>query len=165
MAESTLAVIQLVDFTTRVARRVKDSLSSTREVPEYLREINIHLPLFIATLEQTGNDIEKGLYSEQVSEKLKKLVDECTADIYKIEEILAQVTPNEADSKGRRLRRAMLGVKFGRDVRGISSRLLQTIDSLILIQRAAVVKTLNEIRIGQRNSGVPLSFQHENSGG
>jgi molecular chaperone GrpE (heat shock protein) len=156
MADSAVAVIQLVDFTTRVARRVKNSVSNTGEVPEHLRETHLHLPLLIATLQQTRLDIESELYSEQTSTALKKLIDESTADICKLEDVLAQTT-NDANSKRNRVRRAISGIKHDREVRNITSRLLRTIDGLVLLRTAASTKTPNGVRMGQHeDSGVGL---------
>ncbi|KAL3487624.1 hypothetical protein BJX62DRAFT_240892 [Aspergillus germanicus] len=157
MADSAAAVVQLVDFTTKIARRVKDSVSDTRGAPEHLREIHLHLPLLIATLQQTKLDVENELYSEQISTTLKKLIDESTADIRKIEDVLTQATPSDANSRRNRVRRAISGVKWDREVRNISSRLLRTIDSLVLLQMAASAKTPNGTRVRS-------SIQHEDSG-
>ncbi|KAL3458073.1 hypothetical protein BJX64DRAFT_292527 [Aspergillus heterothallicus] len=161
MADSAVGVIQLVDFTARVARRLNESLHNTGETPDYLREISLDLPLIIATLEQTSSDIKIELYSDSTTSTLTKLIGDCTADINKIEDVLAQTRPSASDSKRRRLHRAIRRSSSDRVVRDISARLLRTVDRLVLIQSAASVKALNGIRAGQREPGAAPSTRNE----
>ncbi|KAL2862242.1 uncharacterized protein BJX67DRAFT_310801 [Aspergillus lucknowensis] len=149
MAETATSVLQLVDSATRLVDRLGNFLNNTGEAPENLRETKFQLPLLISTLQQIRVDIEQGVYTDSTSSALQKLFDACMADVSRVEDLLAQVTPH-ADTKWKRMRRAISGLKYDKEIRSIGSRFSRYIQSLLLLQTAVSGNTLREIKTTER---------------
>ena len=69
------SVVQLVDFTVKIFERINHYIRCVNEAPETLREIAIHLILFIDALHRVQFHIDFGYFNPQTSSALKLLID------------------------------------------------------------------------------------------
>lgn len=128
------STVQLVDFTTKLAHRLNHFIDSVDEVPECLRDITLHLPLFAETLRRTQFHIDHNHYNPQTSAIIKALIDESSLQLVFLEEILSKVTPIQNDSKMTRRRKAVYSLKHEKTINKIQSRISACIEKLLLFQ-------------------------------
>lgn len=69
--------IQFIDFTAKFLERLNDDIHHVEEVPESVRGIRLHLPLFIEALRRTQFHIDHGHYDLKTSAVLKSFITEC----------------------------------------------------------------------------------------
>ncbi|EAW17043.1 uncharacterized protein NFIA_003990 [Aspergillus fischeri NRRL 181] len=128
------STIQLVDFTVKIFDRLNHYLHLVDEVPESLRGIRLHLPLFIEALRRTQSHIDHGHYNPMTSDVLKSFVDECKSQMILLEDILVKVTPAHDDSKIIRSRKAVCSLKHEKALKKIHLNLSGYIEKLLLFQ-------------------------------
>lgn len=132
------STIQLIDFTARVFERLNDYIHHVEEVPEMLRGIRLHLPLFIEALRRTQFHIDHGHYSPATSVTLQLFIDECYSQMLLLQEILTTVTPIQGDSRMLRSRKAFWSLKQERSLKNIHSNLSGYIEKLLLFQSMVI---------------------------
>lgn len=128
------STIQLMDFTAKVFDRLNDYIHHVEDVPESLRGIRLHLPLFIEALRRTEFHIGHRHYNPTTSAVLNLLIDECTSQMIMLEDILSAVTPNPEDSRMIRGRKAICSLKQEKSLKKIYSNLSGYIEKLLLFQ-------------------------------
>ncbi|KAK4691627.1 hypothetical protein P7C71_g5408, partial [Lecanoromycetidae sp. Uapishka_2] len=92
------AIVQFVDFGTRVANRLIDFSTGINNVPKAFHEIKTQLPLIIDTLRHTKDQADAQQLSEVTASALNPVIDECTLQVKELENILTKVLPTEQDS-------------------------------------------------------------------
>jgi hypothetical protein len=59
------AIVQFVDFGSKIVERLQDFHSSVNEVPKAFRDVKIELPLLLNTLKWTKAQAESGAISRE----------------------------------------------------------------------------------------------------
>lgn len=136
MVGAVASVIQLVDFTTRVFERVNLYIHRVDEAPETLRDIGIHLPLFIDALHRIQFHIDFGHFNPQTSAALKILIDECFSQMTVLDDLMTKLTPKPGDSKLTKTRKAILSLKDEKTLEKIFSKISGYIKMLLLYQNS-----------------------------
>lgn len=132
------STIQLIDFTAKVFERLNDYIHHVEEVPETLRGIRLHLPLFIEALRRTQFHIDHGHFTPTISVVLEMFIDECNSQMLLLQEILTTVTPIREDSKMLRSRKAICSLKQEKSLKKIHSNLSGYIEKLLLFQSTII---------------------------
>lgn len=130
------SVIQLVDFTTKVFERVNQYVRRADEAPETLRDIGIHLPLFIDALRRIQFHIDFGHFNPQASSALNILTDECYSQMIVLDDLMKKLTPEQGDSKLTKTRKAILSLKDERTLERIFYKVSGYIKMLLLYQNS-----------------------------
>lgn len=74
---SASAIVQLIDFGSKIIYRLSDFSADVQEVPKTFRQIKTQLPLIIDTLEQIKVQADAHQVSETTAKALKPVLDEC----------------------------------------------------------------------------------------
>lgn len=128
------SVIQLVDFTSKVFDRVNNYIHRVDEVSENLRDITIHLPLFIDAMHRIQFHIDLGSFNLQTTPALKLLIDECFSQMNALDDLLTKLNPEPGGSKLTKTRKAILGLKDDKTLERIFSKVSGYIEILLRYQ-------------------------------
>ncbi|KAJ5172264.1 hypothetical protein N7492_004857 [Penicillium capsulatum] len=140
------STVQLMDFTAKLFERLNDYIRHVEEVPESVRGIRLHLPLFIEALRRTQFHIDHGHYNPTTSAALKIFIDECNTQMLLLQDILTSVTPIRGDSRILRSQKAICSLKQEKSLKKIHSSLSGYIEKLLLFQ-TTVISGQNMVRM------------------
>jgi hypothetical protein len=104
-------IVQLVDFGTRVLKRLNEYQSSLAEIPEAFRNIKSELPVLLDALRQTKAAIDAGLLQDESKKALIPAVEGCGVQIKELDTIIEKVLPVLSDSWARRSRKALRSLR------------------------------------------------------
>jgi hypothetical protein len=128
------STIQLIDFTAKVFDRLNDYIRHIDEVPETLREIKLHLPLFIEILQRVQTFIDFGYFNPRTSSVLKDFVDESYSQMVLLDDLLVKITPDKGDSMMKKGRKAIFSLKEESTLKKIFENISGYIEKLLLFQ-------------------------------
>jgi hypothetical protein len=143
MAEGLAAVsvaaniIQLVDFSAKVVRRLEQFHSDVGEVPKSLRHINAELPVLSTTLQQIREAVEAESVGKGTKDALIPVVDECREQIAQLDAILAKTLPATNDSWRTKSKKAIISLHQDDKVESIAKILRNYITTLTFYHTAA----------------------------
>ena len=145
-------IVQLVDFGSKVLRRLNDFQSSVREIPKPFKHVKDELPILLETLSQTKAAVEKGSISEDTKKALLLVVNGCQTQITKLDNVISKSLPQEGDSWGKRTGKAILSLRQDAKVAKITAMLRTHIQSLTNYRVAAssTAPTANGMSIWSR---------------
>jgi hypothetical protein len=124
------AIVQFVDFGSKIARRLQDFHSSAVEVPKAFQDVKVELPLLVDTLKRTQAQAESGIYSKETQQALLPVVEGCRSQAELLDDILVKILPNTEDSPMRRGVKAFSSVGQERKVEQIASTLRKYVQIL-----------------------------------
>lgn len=124
------AIVQIIDFGSRVIGRLNEFQSDTKDVPKILRDLKIRLPLLVNTLGQTKEQAESAPPDDETARALKSVVDGCLSQIRLLEDILTKDVPTEKDSSLRKRLKALWSLAHDKDVQKITTALEGYIQTL-----------------------------------
>lgn len=127
MAESLAVVgivsniIQLVDFGSRVLKRLEEYQSKVGKIPEAFRHIKIELPILLDALQQTKVAIDTGSMLDETKTSLLVAIEECRVQIASLDDIIVKALPKSGDSWSRRGRKALGSLRYDAKVERITA--------------------------------------------
>jgi hypothetical protein len=136
MAEALAAIsivaniIQLVDFSSKLLRRLDEFRSSLGEVPKSFQHFSAELPVLTATLQQIKEANEAGLVRDETEKPLNSAIEGCKEQIRLLDSLLAKVLPTVTDSRLRRGTKAVLSLNQEAKVESITKILHSYIRTL-----------------------------------
>ena len=104
-------LIQLVDFSAKVVRRLNDFQSSLDDVPKSLRSIKMELPILQHTVETLTAAINAGSIGAKTQKALAPALEGCLEQIEMLDRIFDTILPVAGDSWGRRSKKAILSLQ------------------------------------------------------
>jgi N-terminal domain on NACHT_NTPase and P-loop NTPases len=125
------AIVQFVDFSTKIIQRLDEFKSRVGEVPQTFRDLKIQLPLLRDTLKRAKAEAEVGLIDADTQRAVLDVVEGCRLQVQRLNEILIKTLPTPADSRWRLGMKAFSSVGQERDVREIIDRIQRYQISLI----------------------------------
>lgn len=75
------AIVQLVDFSTKIVARLEDFLSKSQEAPTALRDICVQLPLVANDLRQTKTQVEARVLTQERRNAVLAVIKACQAHL------------------------------------------------------------------------------------
>jgi N-terminal domain on NACHT_NTPase and P-loop NTPases len=126
MAEALAAVgivaniIQVVDFGSRVLKRLEEYQSKLGEIPEAFRHIKAKLPVLLDALQQTKAAIDTGSLRDETKNALLPATEGCGLQIKALDDIIAEVLPASDDSWARRSKKAFRSLRHDAKVKKIT---------------------------------------------
>jgi hypothetical protein len=87
-------IVQLVDFGSKILRRLAEFQSSVENVPESFRHVKAKLPLLLHALQRTKEAIEVGSIGDDMKEVLLPAIEGCWEQIKLLDEILFESIAN-----------------------------------------------------------------------
>ncbi len=125
------AIVQFVDFSTKIIHRLDEFQSRVGEVPQTFRDLKIQLPLLQDTLKRAKAEVDAGLIDADTQRAVLDVVEGCQLQVKRLDDILIKTLPTPADSRWRRGMKAFSSVRQERDVREIIDRIQRYQISLI----------------------------------
>jgi hypothetical protein len=113
----------LVDFSTKVVRRLNEFRSSLNEMPRIFREIKDQLALLIFTFETTQSQVNARRISDETAEMLKHVFNGYLLQVKQLEDIMAKTIPTERDSTLNRGLKALNSLAHERTIQHIRSEI------------------------------------------
>ncbi len=124
-------VVQLVDFTSKIVGRVKDSAQDGHSIPKAFRNIQVTLPLLASTLSKTEDQIKAGKVDERTCKALRPVLEVCEAQMNELKAIFVQALPAEGASRWTRGWKAISSVGKDKKVDDIARSLSELRSTLI----------------------------------
>lgn len=112
-------IIQLVDFGTRVLKRLDQYQSTLAEIPEAFRHIKAELPVLLDALRQTKDAINAGSLQEESKRALLPAIEGCGVQIKALDEVIEKALPASSDSWAKRGRKALRSLRYDAKVEKI----------------------------------------------
>jgi len=134
------AIVQFVDFGSKVVNRLNEFQVSIDDVPETYRDIQAELPLLLVTLNRTKGQAEDGYVSKVTQETLRRVVDGCRSQVELLNDTLVKTLPGVGDSSWRRGVKAFSSVRQEKKVQQITTRLRNYISTLTFYQTTGLSK-------------------------
>ncbi|KAI9767614.1 MAG: hypothetical protein M1839_004471 [Geoglossum umbratile] len=114
-------IIQLVDFGSRVLRRLEEYHSKLGEIPEVFRHIKAELPVLLDALRQTKAAIDAGCMQDETKKALLPAVEGCGVQIKSLDDVIMKALPVSGDSWARRGRKALGSLRYDAKVKKITA--------------------------------------------
>lgn len=118
MAEALAAVsivasiVQLVDFSTRVLKRLEEYRSTSLEIPEAFRHIKAKLPVLLDALRQINVAIDAGSLSDESKKALCPAVKGCGLEIKALAEVIETLAPKTSDSWATKSKKGLRSIRY-----------------------------------------------------
>ena len=126
----TSAIVQFVDFGSKLVKRLEDFQQRIEEVPKAFKSICTQLSLLVESLKQTNAHLEASCVSKDKRVTLKNVVQDCQAQADLLNTILAKTLPEIGDNSFRRVRKAFSSLRQERQVNQISKTLASHVQQL-----------------------------------
>jgi hypothetical protein len=124
------AIVQFVDFGSKIVERLQDFHSSANEVPKAFRDVKVELPLLLNTLKRTQEQAESGVLNRETQEALLPVVEGCRSQVELLDNTLVKTFPKPGDSSLRRGMMAFSSVGQEKKVEQIASTLRKYVQTL-----------------------------------
>jgi hypothetical protein len=134
------AVVQFMDFSTKIVKRLDEFQSSIDHVPKSFQAIKSELPLFLYTLRRTKEQAEAGYVDEDTQHALLQVVEDCRLHANLLNDTLVKMLPNPEDRKLRRMMKAFQSVLQEKKIQEIIARLRNHIQTLTYHHATGVSK-------------------------
>jgi len=130
-------IVQLVDFGSKVLRRLNDFQSSLGEIPKTFKHVKDELPILLETLNQTKDTVEKGTIKEETKKALLLVVNGCQTQITLLDNLISRSLPQKGDSWRKKTGKAIVSLRQDATVNKITATLRTHIQSLTNYRVAA----------------------------
>jgi hypothetical protein len=134
------AIVQFVDFGSKIVERLQDFHSSVHEVPKAFRDVKVELPLLLDTLKWTQTQAESGACSRETQEALLPVVKRCRSQVELLDNILVKTLPKPEDSSLRRSMMAFSSVSQEKKVEQITFTLRKYVQILTYHQSTGTTR-------------------------
>src|ERR1700733_2872884 len=124
------AVVQFVDFASKVAKRLAEFRASVTTVPDTFESIDNLLPLLIDTLDRTRRQAESQNLNKDTADSLLRVFNGCETQIKILDATLSKILPATGDHSWRRGVKAYQSVLQESKVDHISKKLQNYIQIL-----------------------------------
>ncbi|KAH8727392.1 P-loop containing nucleoside triphosphate hydrolase protein [Phaeosphaeriaceae sp. PMI808] len=114
-------IIQLVDFGSRVLKRLEEYQSELGDIPEAFRHIKTELPVLLDALRQTKAAIDAGSIQDESKKALLPAVEGCAVQIKALDDVIAKALPASGDSWARRGRKALGSLRYDAKVEKVTA--------------------------------------------
>jgi hypothetical protein len=138
------SIVQLVDFSIKVVRRIEEFRSDAGEIPEVFRHINTEIPLMTATLEQIQKALSMGSIGDGTKNALLSVIGGCHEQVTQLDTILAKTLPDFDDNWRKRSKKALISLSKDADVKSIT-KILHNYIRILTFYCAAASSTLQPI--------------------
>jgi hypothetical protein len=136
MAEPLLAlgivasIIQLIDFSSKVIRRLDEFKVDGRKIPRTLQNLKTKFALLRKALQQVKNSIDAGFVGDDNEATLSSAVRGCQELIQEVDDIITKILPSSDDSKQTRVKKVLASFHQEAKIRSINKTLNDHIRTL-----------------------------------
>jgi hypothetical protein len=137
VVSAVASIVQLVDFSTKVVRRLEEFHSAAGEIPKTFLHVSTELPALSTTLQSLSQDIEAGSVDTGTRDALMPVVDGCREQIAQLDVILAKTLPVTNDGWRTKTKKAIVSLHQEDKVENITKVLRNYIATLTFYRIAA----------------------------
>ncbi len=152
------AIVQFVEFGSKVVERLNEFSSDIHEAPKSFQAISVQLPLLIDTLNRTQRQAIAGHMSDATAVALKSLIDACLNEIKVLQIILDKTLPPQKSSSWQRRLLALKSLTHDKDVDRSITKLESHIRLLTFYQNTCNSEELFILRVSPQ-ANKPASLQ------
>lgn len=122
MAESIAAVglvaaiLQFIEFGTKIVARLNEFDSKLSDVPKAFRDVKEQLPLIIDTLKRTRGQADAGYMEESTKRSLRHVIEGCQRQIEILKKILDKAMPAEDAPSWKKRWSFCRGLTYDKDI-------------------------------------------------
>ncbi|KAI9781791.1 MAG: hypothetical protein M1816_002181 [Peltula sp. TS41687] len=168
------SVVTFVDASAKVLARINEFRSAVEEVPSFVQDIAVQLPLLVDIMNGIRNSCKEGSVE---TDKLSRVVESCLRKIKQLDPLIEEMLVCPTDSKRRRAWKAIASFRKERDIEKIQSalELYKSTLTLHLSQRPVPPNAINardhtfyevpSLKVSQYVSRVHLMEEIENGFG
>jgi N-terminal domain on NACHT_NTPase and P-loop NTPases len=131
-ASLAAAIVQLVDFSAKIVKRLDEFASATVSVPKSFLDIKVQLPLITSTLHSMRVLVESVRIGDATTSTLKAIIDRCVDEAQTLTTILEEALPKGALSTFQIRLRALQSLTCDKKARESVDRLLKHLQILNL---------------------------------
>jgi len=128
------SIVQLIDFSSKVAARLDDFATSAGEIPRAFRHIKTELPLITDSLRRIKEQTQSGAVDKESIEALEPVIKNCNNEIGRLKNILDKAVPSVGASSWERRKKAFLSLGKDKQVEEIAESLDRYVRVLTLHQ-------------------------------
>jgi hypothetical protein len=110
IVSAVASIIQLVQVTCEICRRVNEFQSSTREIPKSFRQFSQELPLLQETLQKIKEAVENGHIPDKTQQALAPTIEGCQERVESLNNILQKTLPRADASSGEKAWKAIISL-------------------------------------------------------
>jgi hypothetical protein len=114
-------IIQLVNFGSRVLKRLEEYQSKLGDIPEVFRHIKAELPVLLDALRQTKAAIDAGYMQDDSKKALIPAIEGCGIQIQSLDNVIVKALPALGDSWATRGRKALRSFRYDAKVEKITA--------------------------------------------
>jgi hypothetical protein len=114
-------ITQLVDFGSRVLKRLEEYQSQLGDIPEAFRHIKAELPVLLDALRQTEAATDAGSMQDESKKALLPAVEGCGIQIKLLNDVIEKALPLSSDSRFIRGRKALRSLRYDTKVEKITA--------------------------------------------
>ena len=122
------AIAGLIDFSSKVVKRLDDFQSNTHDIPQALQHVKTILPTTISGLKRMRDGARAGTLDSEAQKALVPALEGCGNQVRRLEEILAEVLPLKNDSSWDKVKKALRSLSTDKEVQD----LLKDLDRYLL---------------------------------
>ena len=148
------SIVQLVEFGSSVAARLRDFQSNTQDVSATLRGIQTRLPLILDAVKYIKEQADSGLVVEQSAKALQPVVKGCEQAVEKLDSLLTTTLPADGASNRVKFLKALKSLSCNKGIEQLASLLEANIGALTLHQVTATIRQGSSEKLGDK-SAVP----------
>jgi hypothetical protein len=131
------SIVQLVELSAKILRRLEEFQCSLGEVPKSFRHISVELPVLRNTLQQTKEAIDGGSIGQETKKALLPVLNGCTDQIGLLDIVMDETLPKVDDSRIQRGKKAVLSLRQDKKVESILKILRSYVGTLTFYYAAA----------------------------
>jgi hypothetical protein len=134
------AIVQFIDFGSKIIERLDEFKSNVDNVPKSFRDIEAEIPLLLDALKRTKEEAETQCYGEDTLQVLLPAVECCRSQVELLNDTLLKTLPNPGDGTWRRTKKAFQCGEQEKKVQQITTTIQRHVQVLILHRVAGASK-------------------------
>jgi hypothetical protein len=138
------SIVQLVDFSSKILRRLEEFHTNAGELPKSFRHINAELAVLKDTLLQTKEAIDTGSVEDRTERALLPAIQGCWEQIAQLDAVLAKTLPEANDSLMKRSKKAIVSLQQDAKVESVA-KILRNYVGILTFYYAAASSTLQPL--------------------
>lgn len=146
------AIVQLVEFSAKIIKRLKEFDSATDKIPESFRVIKIQLPLITDTLSRIQAQTQAESTGAATSNAYSAVIDNSIEEVERLTKLLDKALPTRALSTFETRRKALQSLVCDKKVQKCIDKILGNIQILNLYQSTNCYQTIDHLRQGPLQS-------------
>ena len=133
------AIVQFIDFGSKVVRQLRRLEVDAAEIPVVFRSVRTRLPLMLDLVNKIQREMDAGAIPDESQEKILPVLNSCVQQTTQLHSLLVRALPKPKESSWMRGKKAVFGVWIEPEVEKLNTELKANFD--LLAQAKAIQET------------------------